>query len=137
MSFHLSTGMGGPYVLCNCYGWGLLFNLALEYGWKPRGTKDVLWLPSDLSAEQKALAWEEFEKQHGMDRGPYFYNDGRLVDEEDCKAMLLALESAKSDIANGNLRDGTYAEQVARSENRRVLLDKMIAVCQVGHFYIL
>ena len=131
-----TTGMTGPAVVCNWDGWELLFKLALEYGWHPLGAKSCPWLSSYLSAEEKVMEKEYCEKHNKEWRVGYFTNDGQVVDGEDCRAMLLALESARSDIAKGNLRKGTCAERIARSIDGCELLDKMIAVCQEGFFHI-
>jgi len=141
MGIYLSTGWYGPYVLCNWTGWGLLFDLALEYGWKPLGTIDVCWHDPD---EQNAMTLDMQEKPTREDYGDdwekcyksYFHNDGQLVDKDDCKAMLLALESAKRDIAKGNLREGTCAERIARSVDGCKILDDLIVVCNKGFFFI-
>jgi len=140
--FVLSTGIGGPDVYCTSGGWHLLFDLAREYGWEPLGTIYLCWYDlvdeqgAPIPAEQEVPTREDFGGDMDKRYGSYFYSDGQLVDKDDCKAMLLALESAKSDIAKGNLREGTCAEMIARSVDARVILDDLIVVCNKGFFFI-
>ena len=122
MGVYLSTGWDGPYVLCNWNGWDLLFDLALEYGWKPLGAIDIEWrdvsdhVMTPILSENEVPPRVDFEDDTEKCYKSYFHNDGQMVDKDDCKAMLLALESAKSDIAKGNLHEGTCAERIARDE---------------------
>jgi hypothetical protein len=136
MGVCLSTGNDGPHVICSWSGWLLLFNLAQEYGWEPRGTRLALWLRTDLTPEQEALARKEFADSARDWDGDYFTNDGQCVEGEDCQSMLRALDAARMDISNGIAREGSQAKRVAGSEGWRQLLDQMIVVCRIGYFYI-
>jgi hypothetical protein len=123
-------------VCCSWNGWLLLFNLAQEFGWRPRGTRLVCWLREGLTAEEEARTRQEFEAEAQEWPGDYFCNNGQCVEGEDCQSMLHALDAAKADISNGIAREGSQAKRVADDDGWRRLLDQMIAVCKVGFFYI-
>ena len=67
--------------------WAKALELALLYGWQPKGTE-----PPDLDFFQLNAEWD----------GRYYTNDGQAVKREDAFLLAAALEKALKDIPNEN-----------------------------------
>lgn len=79
-------------VLCRTFSrqfWAKALELAVCYGWKPRGTRP----PAHLDFYQIGAEWD----------GRYFTNDGQTVRAEDARLLAAALERSLNDIPDENL----------------------------------
>ena len=85
MGYDLSNGEN--VFRWNIWGWGSVVNLAIAYGWQPKGTT----FEYDEDYYESIEEYEKFTSEHG---GHYFGNNGQIVDTEDAKAMAEALEAS-------------------------------------------
>lgn len=83
------TNEKGEYFRWNMWGWAEVINLALAYGWQPKGTE------IDENMFKSYEDYEDYQENYG---GQYFGNNGQIVISEDAKAFSNALESSLDDI---------------------------------------
>ena len=95
MGYDLSN-VNGKYFRWNMWGWAEVVNLALAYGWQPKGTE------ISQGRFENYEDYENFKESHG---GSYFGNDGQMVAEEDAEAFSDALESSLDDIPDEDIKD--------------------------------
>jgi hypothetical protein len=129
------SGKGGYFRFSN-YAWHAALKLAREHGWEPAGTEppEVTAHAPDGTTVDEEAAWVERQAYGNWD-GDYFYNDGRLVTDEDARNIADALERAldlvpeKGDFAKLLLtpaqwqalaRDELSGEEVGEALNRYV-----------------
>ncbi len=129
MSYCLSTGGSGPFLLCNGNGWVTLFTIGREYGWQPTGTEIGCWFPNDGQGD----TFEEAKKNWD---GTYFSNDGQLVTAEDSANLLIALKKARMDVAAKQCNAGSCAERCITNPTLATLMDQLIVICEHGEFCI-
>lgn len=98
MGYDLNNNKG-KYFRWNMWGWAEVFNLALAYGWQPKGTK--------LDMDARYDTYEDYENHVESLDGTYFSNDGQKVLAEDAFAFSQALESSLDDIPDEDVKDRT------------------------------
>jgi hypothetical protein len=88
------SGKGG-YFRFSIHRWRAALGLAHEHGWEPAGTKPpefTVYAPDGVTVDEVRT---RVERQRYADwDGDYFYNDGRLVTDEDARNIADALERA-------------------------------------------
>jgi hypothetical protein len=100
------SGKGG-YFRFSTYAWGAVLALAREHGWEPAGTESpevTVYAPDGTTIDEEATqterqAYEDWDED-------YFYNDGRLVSDEDARNIADALERALDLVPE----EGNFAE---------------------------
>jgi hypothetical protein len=88
------SGKGGYFRFSN-HAWRAALLLAHEHGWEPAGTEApevTVYAPSGTTVDEEAT-WVERQASGDWYRA-YFYNDGRLVTNEDARNIADALERA-------------------------------------------
>jgi hypothetical protein len=88
------SGKGGYFRFSN-YAWYAALALAREHGWEPAGTKTpevTVYAPDGTTVDEVATRMKR--QAYGDWDGDYFYNDGRLVTDEDARNIADALERA-------------------------------------------
>jgi hypothetical protein len=88
------SGKGGYFRFSND-AWYAALELAHEHGWEPAGTKPpeiAVYAPDGTTVDEEVprverQAYEDWD-------GDYFYNDDRLVTDEDARNIADALERA-------------------------------------------
>ena len=97
MGYDLSN-VNGKYFRWNMWGWAEVVNLALAYGWQPKGTE----LEYNDEYYETYQQWEKVSQD--LD-GSYFGNNGQRVTKEDAQAFGEALESSLDDLPDEDVKD--------------------------------
>lgn len=122
MSIELKSSEGLEFYFSNI-GWAFYLNIAIEYGWKEKGS---------LSPE----GWK------GQWNGAYDISEGQLVSEADAKSMASALEAYLGDPNKINVAKAMAKEfekvciPVDVDENDREFLTEYISFATKSEFRI-
>ncbi|WP_286716414.1 hypothetical protein [Thalassolituus sp. UBA2009] len=122
MSIDLKNSEGLEFDISNI-GWAFYLNIAIEYGWKEKGT-----LPPE--------GWQ------GQWNGAYDMSEGQLVSEADAKNMASALETYLEDPNKINVAKAMAKEfekvgiPVEVDENDKEFLSEYIISAKKSEFRI-
>ncbi len=85
--------------------WARFLTLALDYGWKPEGSKPhtgMMWHEAQRYADPEAKVQEWINEWNPKN---YTSNDSQIITAKDAKALADALEAANDDIEHMDFRD--------------------------------
>lgn len=125
MSHYDFINNNGEFYFC-VRDWHKVFDLAKEYGWKPKGTS------SNRIMKSFAGKWDNWD-------GNYFSFDSQLVDEDDAKNLAKALRAAIKDIPKrrpNKMSDEMTLLEYWSGSKFRLYLKKFILFCEEGLFII-
>lgn len=112
----------------NIFAWREILMLAIDYGWKPKGTFENNG-KGEILPREEAPDWS----------GTYFTNDGQIADQEDAKNLAEALEKALMDIPYKRIK---HTEKISSplkywsGKGGKKYIKAFIKFCKDGEFYL-
>lgn len=118
MGVDITTNLINVRTHYNWYSWRLFINLAIENGWKQKGTEAPLVIDSDGNIDHNlSINPEDWD-------GSYLENHYQHVTAEDAQNIAIALETVQLD-------------KVSQIDRELVpILKDFIRICRHGGFYI-
>jgi hypothetical protein len=104
MILHLINSRGQSIKITNAK-WRSFLELALEYGWKPIGTKpNEEYLKNRFNNPDGGFDDEEIQQAVSNWSGTYYTNEGQMITYADALNLSFALEEAQND-GHGQLKE--------------------------------
>lgn len=113
------TNHAGQQFRFNMTGWSKLFDLAVEFGWHPAGTKAENWI--DAQTGEVVRDYSDWD-------GSYFYNEYQYVTSEDASALAAALERALPNLPNVDMHEATTRSDLDAQRMNALMADMGLRV---------